>query len=393
MSSATSTTKFLSFLLLIILTNNKTVARSDKNDTDQDGCHRYRHKQDRLNFVEGRSLTTHANDDILICRIIPQSTIHSRKHNIFDASTLLVSPSWVEDTIALCAPIIDGFEIDDTYVINLPDAILSGTAASANHGLYVAVPNGQITNDSVIGFDSDDIYILDDGSSNYDDRGRNLLFRERSARPGRPEQGALPILSLAIPEKQQQVLPSGGPIIPLSSSNIETRSILILRVSLQDSKPTITSQQIYDSIFGYDDGITVQSQYNQCSSGKLQFEPAPFGNIIGLPDGILDVNLSNNFTSDYKSHNVPIISLANAAQDEASKILGLETIPTNDNNSNNNHEHLSSIADHVMICLPPGIDRGGDDDNWIASASVDHWRSIYNDHYCGVLSTTMHEIG
>lgn len=148
---------------------------------------------------------------------------------------------------------------------------------------------------------------------------------------------------------------------------VGTRSILVLRVSVRDSEPAFTGGQFHDRIFGYD-SLSVQSQYSKCSAGKLNFEPARIGN------GILEVRLPDRVIKDFSSPT----ALSNAAQLAAAELLNLS-----------GDQHISSLADHVMICLPPGIE----DDKWVAAAAMNHWRSVYNNRFCGIISVTMHELG
>jgi hypothetical protein len=114
--------------------------------------------------------------------------------------------------------------------------------------------------------------------------------------------------------------------------------------------------------------LTVQSQYNKCSAGKLIFEPAPVG------DGVIDVHLPGSVIADF----VSTAALSNAAQLAAAELLNLPP-----------DQHISSLSDHVMICLPPGTDGN----NWVAAAAMNHWRSVYNNKFCGVISASMHELG
>jgi hypothetical protein len=50
---------------------------------------------------------------------------------------------------------------------------------------------------------------------------------------------------------------------------------------------------------------------------------------------------------------------------------------------------LDAIADHVIVCLPPGT-AGGD---WLAYAYVNYWLSVFNDYWCKSPSVQMHEMG
>ena len=49
---------------------------------------------------------------------------------------------------------------------------------------------------------------------------------------------------------------------------------------------------------------------------------------------------------------------------------------------------LNTIADYVILCLPPGT-LGG----WIAYAYINSWLSVYNDNWCRYPSAQLHEVG
>ncbi len=48
---------------------------------------------------------------------------------------------------------------------------------------------------------------------------------------------------------------------------------------------------------------------------------------------------------------------------------------------------ITKLADHIMLCIPPGTG------NWASSATVGGWRTVYNDVWCGFISSQMHELG
>lgn len=134
----------------------------------------------------------------------------------------------------------------------------------------------------------------------------------------------------------------------------------MLRVSTLDSEPATTATEFEERVFG-DSSLTMTSQYDSCSFGKLTFELA-FG-------GAIDLVVSKSIT-DFQTN----LELVNAVQEEARARLQVDK--------------LSDSADHVMMCLPPGLE--GD---WVAFAGVGDWRSAYNSHYCGIISVSMHEMG
>ena len=53
---------------------------------------------------------------------------------------------------------------------------------------------------------------------------------------------------------------------------------------------------------------------------------------------------------------------------------------------------LSSISDHVMLCVPPGT-VNTNNPGWTAYAYVNSWLSVYNDIWCQYSSVQLHEVG
>jgi hypothetical protein len=225
---------------------------------------------------------------------------------------------WDEEQL-LCSPLVHGVESDQAYKILVPANMKQTYMKDIEAGaFYVSVQGGRIKDDAVVGY-------LDNGVT---------------------------VKQMTTPRSRQ--LQQAG-----------KRSILVLRVTVRDSEPEFSAEEFRERIFGYD-GLTLQSQYNKCSAGKLLFEPASIGS------GVLEVSLPDNIISDFASS----AALSNAAQTAAAEFLNLPP-----------DIHISALSDHVMICLPPGT---GD---WVAAAAMNHWRSVYNNKFCGMISASMHEIG
>lgn len=146
------------------------------------------------------------------------------------------------------------------------------------------------------------------------------------------------------------------------------KKVLVVRADAKDSETTADKKTLSDKFFGtYGDTATLKSQYLACSHGKLDFQPFQ-GTTIGgayIENGVLDV------TIDMKVASANRYDVADAIEDEADRLVG----------------GLRDQFDHVMLCLPPGID------GWIAYGYVNSWLSVYNDHYCKSMSTMVHEIG
>jgi hypothetical protein len=146
-----------------------------------------------------------------------------------------------------------------------------------------------------------------------------------------------------------------------------TKTVLVIRAVAYDSATTASEEALADDIFGtYGDIVNLKTQYNQCSDGQLQFEPVSTNSMVGT-DGVYTVSLPN--------------TMIYGASDSAIKdeMINQATVDLG--------ASLESIADYVILCLPPGT---GD---WAAYAYVDHWLSVYNDVWCQYPSAQMHEIG
>ncbi|KAI2503877.1 Gametolysin peptidase M11 [Fragilaria crotonensis] len=131
--------------------------------------------------------------------------------------------------------------------------------------------------------------------------------------------------------------------------------------------PTGETIKLADDVFGAaGDALNLKSQFNQCSYGQLQFEPTTSNALVGT-DGVYTVSLPSTIITGAADN-----PIAWAAVDKATAELGT----------------LTSFADHVMVCMPPGTSGG-----WIAYAYINHWLSVYNNAWCGYPSGLLHELG
>jgi hypothetical protein len=153
--------------------------------------------------------------------------------------------------------------------------------------------------------------------------------------------------------------------------NAVVKKVLVLRVVGANGVQTTASEaELANKIFGASgDVLNLKSLYNQCSNGQLQFEPQQ-NNAIGL-DGVYTVSLPNTIVTGADEGSIRDAAVAQASADFGDIAL-------------------SAIADHVMVCLPPGTTQGGD---WMAYSYMNHWLSVYNDDWCRSPSAQMHEIG
>lgn len=145
---------------------------------------------------------------------------------------------------------------------------------------------------------------------------------------------------------------------PSLSSGV--KRLLVIRVLALDTKTTATKEELSDKIFGTrGDSTNLKKQYQACSYNKLNFVPAVAAGVIG---GVLEVSLPQNIKK--VSHTI--------VRNAISTVLNGKP----------------QYADHVMYCIPPGVDGVG-----IAYAYMNHWLTVYNDGWCKSLSAQMHEIG
>ena len=156
----------------------------------------------------------------------------------------------------------------------------------------------------------------------------------------------------------------------IAHRNLESvvKSVLVLRVVAKDAATTASEAQLSGDIFGGDwEGLNLKSGFDRCSYGQLQFQPVTTNKFVGT-DGVFTVNISNTTVAGAHENTV-----LNDVLVQATNVMG---------------NHPALIADHVMVCLPPGTRKG-----WVSFASVNSWMSVYNDVWCQYPSAQMHEFG
>jgi hypothetical protein len=149
-----------------------------------------------------------------------------------------------------------------------------------------------------------------------------------------------------------------------------SKDVLVIRVLAQDRKVWASTAELADDIFGLGDvdQVNMRKQFVACSHGQIRMLPfsgtTPTG--MEITNGVTEISIAETVNGKgFKK-------IENAAVAQATEILG----------------DLKSQFHYVMLCLPPGT-MG----SWIAFAYANHWLSIYNNQWCGRVSTQMHEIG
>jgi hypothetical protein len=119
-----------------------------------------------------------------------------------------------------------------------------------------------------------------------------------------------------------------------SLSTTGTKSVLVVRVNAADKSTSARASELSNNIFGTSgDTVTMKSQYNQCSYGKLQFEPFVGRTEKGVyVDGVIDVNIGNSVSGSDRTNIESAVVVA------AKNLVG----------------NLREDFDHVMLCLPSG---------------------------------------
>ena len=136
-----------------------------------------------------------------------------------------------------------------------------------------------------------------------------------------------------------------------------TLSVLVLRISTNDSTPSLSADEFHKLIF--EDEVSLKKQYSACSFGKL--------NLVPTEHGVLDLYLN---TTAEGATPISLVSMANQALRER---LGIAK--------------TTDASDLLLMIMPPGT---GD---WAAFSGVGHPRSVYNDLWGGYSSSLLHEVG
>ena len=180
-------------------------------------------------------------------------------------------------------------------------------------------------------------------------------------------------MSLHVPE-EATVEFEPLPLVPqnrmLNSWTIGERTVLAVRVVAADKSSSYSEEGLSNKIFGtYGDKMTMSSQFEACSYGKLKFVPLEGTyNGVEINNGVVTVTLSNSVAGSNR-HVFEYYTL-----EALKEIFGPWDSTTN-----------TWIADHVMIAFPGGL-------VGTAYAKAYHWLTVYNDHRIGYPSYQMHEI-
>jgi hypothetical protein len=152
------------------------------------------------------------------------------------------------------------------------------------------------------------------------------------------------------------------------------KTILAVRVTASDGTTnTFSKARLSESVFGSpNDNFNLIKGYNTCSNDQFFLKKADDrdGISTSIANGVVQVTLTDPLAipgQDADGYMRNAITTELNAQFEVG-------IPT-------------ALADHVMMCLPPGTLDG------LAYAFINSWMSVYNDIWCTKPSAQIHELG
>jgi len=150
------------------------------------------------------------------------------------------------------------------------------------------------------------------------------------------------------------------------SPTLGEKTVLAIRVEARDGAYSDTEEHLSQRVFGTgssDDDMNLVSQYKACSYNKLNFVKATHRLVS---NGVKTIKLTESITQGREIVRNAITVKINQEFRVSSPSL---------------------LADHVIYCLPKGTW------NNTASAYVNHWLSVYNDHNCNIPTVLLHEVG
>jgi hypothetical protein len=137
-----------------------------------------------------------------------------------------------------------------------------------------------------------------------------------------------------------------------------TKSVLVVRIksSVDGAETTPSVAQLKDDVFN--DEVCLAKQYKACSHNKLEFVPATGKGVDG---GVITVTIDR--------------AVKNQNEDDV-RNTALFAVNTHFDTFN-----IQEKFDHVMLCIPPGTK-----ENWIAYGYINSFLTVYNDHWCSMVS-------
>lgn len=133
-----------------------------------------------------------------------------------------------------------------------------------------------------------------------------------------------------------------------------TRDVLVIRIQAANVETTRNEVELSNQVFGTSgDPLNMRSQYAACSYDQMRFNPSTRD--ARIRDGVYTVAIPNTIDDRVRD------SIIRGAATEQVKVdFGVSS--------------LTQLANHVMVCIPPGTTGG-----WIAYGYVGSFMTVYND--------------
>lgn len=134
----------------------------------------------------------------------------------------------------------------------------------------------------------------------------------------------------------------------------DIRDVLVIRIKGGNAESTRNEVELSDQVFGTSgDPLNMRSQYAACSYNQMRFNPS---NRVPdkMKDGVYTVTIPNIITGVRDS------IIRGAATEQVKRDFGVSS--------------LTQLANHIMVCIPPGTSGG-----WIAYGYVGSFMTVYND--------------
>lgn len=155
--------------------------------------------------------------------------------------------------------------------------------------------------------------------------------------------------------------------------SIGESTVLILRITYQGKGPTISADDLANSVFGLGNhppaSLNLASQMEACSFGKLVLVPA-VGN--GIVNGVAELAINKQVSGDHS-----VLALENLVIGKANARFGT----------------LSKTYEHVFVVVPETDSLKYDGGSFLAYAFVRGYLSVYSDQWAGSITVLAHEIG
>jgi hypothetical protein len=188
--------------------------------------------------------------------------------------------------------------------------------------------------------------------------------------------------SVLVPENADiKVHAETSPRRRLAPKSGTPKTLTVRIIANGNAQPQETKSQLQGRVFGVGTDAqanTVFTQYKKCSFGAQDIQPATAGN--GVQSGVVDVNApidiaSCNILGDCQNQIIAATELQ----------LGIAA---------GSLDSSDPPHDFVMFCMPDGtmFEENGKT-TWAAFAYTGDRTAFFQKGYCGVMSTSMHELG